>query len=85
MSYLEAMEAGRLCIHNISLICWLLGSCILLVSIRLLKTKHYANEPPYVRPKFPIIGHVMGVLQHRYYYYVNLLWVSSASELIFRN
>ena len=75
MSFLEAMEASGLYIHSISLICWLLGSCILLVYVRLLRTKHYTNEPSYVRPKFPIIGHVIGLLQHRYYYFVNLLWV----------
>ena len=73
MSYLEAMEASKLYIQNISLICWLLGSCILLVYVRLSRTMHYTNEPPYVRPKFPIIGHVIGLLQHRCYYFVNLL------------
>lgn len=53
-----------------------IGCCILYILTRLSRVKRYPNEPPYIEPKFPIVGHVIGLLWKRYHYYVGLLSVS---------
>ena len=34
--------------------------------------KHDPQEPPYISPTIPYIGHLIGLLMKRYDYYVNL-------------
>ena len=51
----------------------LLGGCIAVyfASGRLLGT-HDSREPPLLPQKIPFIGHVIGLLRHKVYYYVRL-------------
>lgn len=39
--------------------------------------KRTDNEPPYISPKIPIIGHAIGLLQRKYDYYVTLRYACS--------
>ncbi|KAL9027157.1 MAG: hypothetical protein Q9196_004284 [Gyalolechia fulgens] len=58
---------------------WLAPSALLFFTLsllrRLLRIQRYPDEPPYIDPKFPFIGHVLGVLQSKYGYYVDLFLV----------
>ena len=49
--------------------------------IRPSKIKYYTNEPPYVKSRLPIVGHVIGLLQYRSYSYVDLLLVGQRDVL----
>ena len=49
-----------------------MGACALFFTMSILRVKRYANEPPYIEPKVPIIGHPIGLLQRKYYYYIDL-------------
>ena len=67
------MEASSLYLSTSSLTLCIIGTCTFLLLKRLSSIKRYANEPSWIEPKFPIIGHVIGLLQQKYSYYVHLL------------
>lgn len=71
--HLATMEPNRLYLLTSSLTLCIIGTCTLFLLKRVMETKHYANEPSWIEPKIPIIGHVIGLLQQKYAYYVNLL------------
>ena len=35
----------------------------------------YSREPPYLLPRIPVIGHVMGILTYGVPYYAKIAWV----------
>jgi hypothetical protein len=45
--------------------------------IRFLTLPHDPQEPPLVRPKIPLIGHVIGLLRHGTKYYSDVAYVST--------
>ena len=49
----------------------LVTSVLLLISWRM-RLKRHPNEPSYLDSKLPLIGHVIGLLQRRHRYYVDL-------------
>ena len=58
-----------------------LGSLTLLFFIRLLGPKRFKDEPPYINPKVPLIGHAIGLVRKRYGYLVDLLSVSKLNQI----
>lgn len=48
---------------------YLLANCYL-------TSKHEPNEPPLVPPKIPIVGHVIGLIRQKVYYYLDLRYSS---------
>ncbi len=67
--------------YGSSLIPWLFCACVLWLFIRPSKIKYYTDEPPYVKSRLPIVGHVIGLLQYRSYSYVDLLLVGRRDVL----
>jgi hypothetical protein len=53
------------------------GAVIPLVLLFLVKPKRNTDEPPYIPPKVPIIGHLIGIATEYNAYYFNLLSVVS--------
>ena len=42
--------------------------------------KHVAAEPPFVRARVPIVGHLMGLMRHGVFYYRILRFVSDRGD-----
>ena len=47
-------------------------SFLLALIHKALVARKYDEEPPYVYPKFPYFGHIIGMLRYKMQYYVNI-------------
>jgi hypothetical protein len=45
---------------------------LLFLAVKLLGPARAANEPPYIEPTIPLVGHAIGLLQRKYDYYTDL-------------
>ncbi len=63
------MDASMVTIGAVT--CLVIASSLLLLST-LLGPRRDSNEPPYISPSIPYIGHLIGLLTKKYDYYVNL-------------
>ena len=75
------MESNLLHAPSASLIWSIIGLGVFLYLVKLLKVERYANEPAYVEPTIPVVGHAIGLLWRRYSYYVELLLVEGTPQL----
>ena len=65
------MDGVNLTSTNVLLAIAAIASSIFLLE-RFLGTKPVANEPPFISPKIPLIGHAVGLLRNKYDYYIGL-------------
>lgn len=60
-----------------SLLLFLLSfAAVYLLANRYLISKHDPNEPPLLPPKIPIVGHVIGLIRQKVYYYLDIRYSS---------
>lgn len=57
-------------------------TCSIFLLDRALGIKPSANEPPYIPPKIPLIGHAIGLLRNKYDYYIGLRYVSQSAIVV---
>ena len=50
-------------------------ACSIFLLDRALGIRPSTNEPPYIPPKFPLIGHAISLLTNKYDYYIGLRYV----------
>ena len=59
-------------------------ACSFFLIDKILGIKPFANEPPYVSPKVPLIGHAIGLLWSKYDYYIGLRYVVPSAIVVTR-
>lgn len=57
-------------------------ACSIFVFDRVLGVKRSAHEPPYISPKVPVVGHVVGLLRYKFDYYIDLRYDCSPIMLV---
>ena len=61
----KSRQRASTAMENINVLLLLVGTVAFLVIVsHFFSAKHDPREPPLIPPKFPVIGHVIGMVQH---------------------
>jgi hypothetical protein len=75
------MDIIKLSVTNI-LLAVVVVVCSIFVLDKIFGIKPSTNEPPYIPPRFPLIGHAIGLLRKKYDYYLELRYLIPTLMLI---